>query len=82
MSPDPSYIKTNRHRQRQRREIPPLLICPDCGRTIIRAAPDGVCSRCRKRTPAGRAAEAARGRRRRLKQKPPGRAVAEGSCET
>jgi hypothetical protein len=63
--PDPSYIKTNRHRQRQRGDLPPLPICPECGRTIIRAAPDGVCSRCRKRTPASRKAEAARGRRRR-----------------
>jgi len=69
--PDPSYIKTNRHRQRQRGDLPPLPICPKCGRTIIRAAPDGVCSRCRKRTTAGREAEAARGRQRRLKQKPP-----------
>lgn len=69
--PDPIFIRVNRHRQRQRGDLPPLPICPDCGRTIIRAAPDGVCSRCWKRTPAGRKAEAARGRRRRSKQKPP-----------
>jgi hypothetical protein len=32
--PDPSYIRVNRHRQRQQSDLPRLPVCPGCGRTI------------------------------------------------
>ena len=68
--PDPSFIRVNRYRQRQRGKLPALPICPNCGRTITGTGRDGVCSICWKGTPAGREAEAARGRRRRAARLP------------
>ena len=69
-----SREKVARHRLRQAGDLPPLPICPDCGRTVLSATTLPLCSRCWRRSPDGLAAEAARKRnaRRALAAHPDG----------
>jgi len=63
MTPLTPAEKTRRHRLRQSGELPALPACPDCGRTVISTRTLPLCSRCWRRSPAGRAADAERKRR-------------------
>jgi len=54
--------KTRRHRLRQAGDLPPLPVCPDCGRSVLSVTTLPLCSRCWRRSPDGLAAEAARKR--------------------
>ena len=55
--------KTRRHRLRQSGELPALPVCPDCGRSVISSRTLPLCSRCWRRSPAGRVTDAERKRR-------------------
>ena len=65
MPRQPSRDKTARHRQRLAGNLPALPTCPDCGRVVISSRTAPLCSRCWKRTPDGRAADAQRKRQAR-----------------
>ena len=65
MPRQPSRDKTARHRLRLAGELPALPTCPQCGRSVISDRTAPLCSRCWKRTPDGRAADAERKRRAR-----------------
>ena len=57
--------KTARHRLRLAGEIPALPTCPQCGRTVVSTRSLPLCALCWRRSPAGKAADAERKRRRR-----------------
>ena len=63
-TPDPGQLRTRRWRARLRGELPPLGACA-CGTPLRTLRP--LCSRCWKRSPEGRAWNAARMRARRAK---------------
>jgi predicted amidophosphoribosyltransferase len=63
--PDPALIRVHRHRLRKAGKLPPVPVCPDCGARVLSTKTAPLCSKCWKRTPAGRAADAERKRRRR-----------------
>jgi ribosomal protein L32 len=65
MPRQPSRDKTARHRLRLAGDIPALPTCPQCGRTVISDRTAPLCSRCWKRSPEGRAADAERKRQAR-----------------
>jgi ribosomal protein L32 len=65
MPRQPSRDKTARHRLRLAGDIPALPACPQCGRSVISDRTAPLCSRCWKRTPEGRAADAERKRQAR-----------------
>jgi len=65
-----SREKVARHRLRQAGDLPPLPICPSCGRTVLSATTLPLCSRCWRKSPDGRAADAARKRRARKRDDP------------
>jgi hypothetical protein len=65
MPRQPSHDKTARHRLRLAGELPALPTCPQCGRTVISDRTAPLCSRCWKRSPEGRAADAQRKRQAR-----------------
>jgi ribosomal protein L32 len=65
MPRQPSRDKTARHRLRQAGDLPALPACPECGRTVISDRTAPLCSRCWKRSPEGRAADAERKRQAR-----------------
>ena len=57
--------KTARHRLRLAGDLPALPACPQCGRNVISTRTAPLCSRCWKRSPEGRAADAERKRQAR-----------------
>jgi ribosomal protein L32 len=65
MPRQPSRDKTARHRLRLAGDLPALPTCPQCGRTVISDRTAPLCSRCWKRSPEGRAADAERKRKAR-----------------
>jgi ribosomal protein L32 len=65
MPRQPSREKTARHRLRLAGDLPALPTCPQCGRTVISDRTAPLCSRCWKRSPEGRAADAERKRQAR-----------------
>ena len=65
MPSEPSRDKVARYRLRKAGDLPPLPPCPECGRQIRNGSL--LCSRCWKRTPEGKAADAERKRRQRAK---------------
>ena len=65
MPRQPSRDKTARHRLRLAGDLPALPTCPECGRVVISDRTAPLCSRCWKRTPDGRAADAQRKRQAR-----------------
>lgn len=65
-----SLEKVTRFRLRQRGLLPDLPDCPLCGRRVRSGRYGGICSRCWKRTPEGKAADAARKRRARQSAAP------------
>jgi hypothetical protein len=65
MPRQPSRDKTARHRLRLAGDLPALPACPQCARTVISDRTAPLCSRCWKRTPEGRAADAERKRQAR-----------------
>jgi len=65
MPRQPSREKVARYRLRQAGDLPPLPVCPECGRSVVSTATLPLCSRCWKRTPEGKKADAERKRRAR-----------------
>jgi hypothetical protein len=67
MTRQTSREKVRRHRLRQAGDLPALPVCPDCGCTVRNTRTLPLCSRCWRRSPAGKMADAERKRRRRLR---------------
>jgi len=65
MPRQPSREKTARHRLRQAGDLPPLPVCPSCGRVVVGTRTLPLCALCWRKSPAGKAADAARKRRAR-----------------
>jgi hypothetical protein len=59
--------KTKRARLRQSGELPPVPLCPDCGRRVVGTLTLPRCALCWRKTPAGREACAAQRRQQRLR---------------
>ncbi len=64
--------KTARHRLRLAGDIPALPTCPQCGRTVISTRTAPLCSRCWKRSPAGKQWNRERVARQRKRTPSPG----------
>jgi transposase-like protein len=70
MPRQPSREKVARYRLRQAGELQQLPTCPECGRNVISTTTLPLCSRCWRKSPDGRAADAARKRRARKRDEP------------
>lgn len=57
--------KVSRFRLRQAGKLAPLPMCPECGLQVRSERTAPLCSRCWKRSPAGKAADAERKRLKR-----------------